>query len=563
MQIKSLKTNLSFIIIFTILAMNPTKSYAQDQTVGVFINDTTNNFNGYTLLIPREYTSTYLIDNAGRLINEWTSDYVPSMSAYLLENGNLLRSAKVESGIDPEDPVGGFQVLDWESNVVWEYYAGRQHHDIEPMPNGNVLLVLTDPVAKPVALAAGRDPDRLAGNNVRSLRIIEVEYASPDSGTIVWDWYLWDHLIQEFDASKENFGNVSDHPELIDINYGFTTPNWAHVNSIGYNEELDQIIVSSRGFNEIWIIDHSTSIAEAASTIGGNNGMGGDILYRWGNPEAYQAGIDTDQKLFGQHDAQWIDKDLMGEDNILIFNNGATRPDGAYSSIDEFTTPVDESGNYDLEAGNAFVPEDIIWRHPMELTTADSFYSATWSGAQRLPNGNTIICSGQQSMLFEVTNSGTIAWKYINPVSESGPIIQGIVSETTTLGRVQKYSTDYPGLLDKDLTPGLPIELYPVQLADEQSIPQNYYLYNNYPNPFNATTTIKFEILQSSKVTLTIYNLLGLKIATLVNDNKNPGSYSVSWHGLNDEGVSVVSGVYFYQLLVGNNISTNKMILLK
>ncbi len=109
---------------------------------------------------------------------------------------------------------------------------------------------------------------------------------------------------------------------------------------------LDQILISVHNFSEIWVIDHSTTTAEAASHSGGNSGMGGDLLYRWGNPAAYDSGSSADQQLFVQHDAQWIGNGLPGAGNILIFNNGQGRPDGDYSSVDEIVPPVASDGSY-------------------------------------------------------------------------------------------------------------------------------------------------------------------------------------------------------------------------
>src|SRR5262249_17725952 len=116
--------------------------------------------------------------------------------------------------------------------------------------------------------------------------------------------------------------------------------DWLHCNSLSYNAEFDQIMVSSPEFNEIWIIDHSTTTAEAASHAGGRSGKGGDLLYRWGNPRAYRAGTVKDQRLFYQHNAQWIPRGFPGEGHLLVFNNGRRRPGGAHSTVDEIILPV-------------------------------------------------------------------------------------------------------------------------------------------------------------------------------------------------------------------------------
>ena len=215
-----------------------------------------------------------------------------------------------------------------------------------------------------------------------------------NAGNIVWEWHVWDHLIQDFDLVQDNYDVVADHPELVDVN-GWVEGNkgimpfWNHMNSIDYNADLDQIILSVRGNSELWVIDHSTSTAEAAGHSGGNSAKGGDLLYRWGNPITYDAGSEGDQMLFDQHDAQWIETGCPGAGNILIFNNGLSRD---YSSIDEIIPPVDAFGDYDLTVGSAYQPADLTWTYTADPPT--SLYSEAISGTQRLPNGNTLICDG-------------------------------------------------------------------------------------------------------------------------------------------------------------------------
>ena len=80
-----------------------------------------------------------------------------------------------------------------------------------------------------------------------------------------------------------------------------------HTNSIDYNEEFDQILISVRYFNEIWVIDHSTTTEEAAGHTGGNSGKGGDLLYRWGNPKNIGREPRVINSSLGQHDASWIE----------------------------------------------------------------------------------------------------------------------------------------------------------------------------------------------------------------------------------------------------------------
>ena len=95
------------------------------------------------------------------------------------------------------------------------------------------------------------------------------------------------------------------------------------------------------------------------------------------------------------------------------------------------------------------------------------------------------------------------------------------------------------------------------------TIPEKLTLYNSYPNPFNPITTIQYEIPRIARVTVKIYNILGLEIKTLVNEVQSPGQKSVVWDGTDNQEKSVGSGVYLYQLQAGNVVKTKKMTLVK
>ncbi len=84
---------------------------------------------------------------------------IPGISAYLLENGSLLRAAQLSDPTGASNRTGGFELFDWDNSLIWSFYYGTQHHDVEYLPNGNVLMVVTDLKNANVAMQAGRDPD--------------------------------------------------------------------------------------------------------------------------------------------------------------------------------------------------------------------------------------------------------------------------------------------------------------------------------------------------------------------------------------------------------------------
>ena len=431
---------------------------SQGQTLGVIINES-GAYDGYTIFATGNYGTTYLIDNEGRQVHTWQSGN--GLTTYLMDDGSMMRAVFLTGNprFDQSGGTGRVERIDWDGTRVWEFNYStadyRLHHDIEVLPNGNVLMFAWEHKTSSEAIAAGRNPAMLPDGELWPEHIIEVEPTGASGGNIVWEWHVWDHLIQDFDATADNFGVVADHPELIDVNFGSRGRDWQHANSIDYNTELDQIIFSVRNFNEFWVIDHSTTTSEAGSHSGGNSGKGGDLLYRWGNPQAYDRGTAADRKLFFQHDAQWIEPGLPGAGNILIFNNGNDRPGGNASSVDEIVPPVDTFGNYLLSPGEAHGPPALTWTY----IGPPVFYAARISGAVRLPNGNTLIDEGPQGILFEVTPAAETVWRYVSPVSRAGPLQQGAMPINTGIFRAYRYAPDYPGLVGRDLTPGGRIEI--------------------------------------------------------------------------------------------------------
>lgn len=402
-------------------------------------------YDGYTLFTPEYGTDSYLIDIQGTVVHQWNGNYIQGMGTYLMEDGNLIRS-DIKT-INPFFTLGGVTghvgIYEPDGTMVWDFEHSTDqyclHHDIEVLPNGNILMISWEYKSEDDAIQAGRDPDHIRHGKLYPCYIIEVEPTGINTGDIVWEWHVWDHLIQDFDSTKDNFGVVGDHPEKVDINY-FTPvssqSDWTHFNSIDYHEEFDQILLSVRNLHEIWVIDHSTTTEEASGSTGGRYGKGGDLLYRWGNPASYRAGDESDQMLFRQHDANWVEPGNPGEGNIIVFNNARLdddNPNIQYSTVDEIVPPVTAQGNY-VKLGEAYGPFSYEWQYIAE--TPSDFISNILSGAQRLPNGNTLICSGGKGFFFEVTEDNGLVWEYQNMFSPSDDVF-----------KVRRYAPDYPGII--------------------------------------------------------------------------------------------------------------------
>jgi hypothetical protein len=423
---------------------------------------------GYILYPAKHRPDVYLLDRLGRVVHHWShSQYQPGQMCYLRDNGNLVRAAQ-----DADSNLGGgeggrLEEYDWDDNLVWAFNynssSGATHHDFKILPNGNLLMLAIETEDSAAAAAVGFDPTQLSGGIVEPEMVIEVENTGPTSFNIVWQWHVWDHLIENQDTTLADFGDPASNPGLLAVPQAAPV-FWNHANSINYNADLDQIVISARSTSEFWVVDHSTTTAEAATHAGGRYGKGGDFLYRWGNPGTYLGGGSGNQMLFQQHDAQWIDPGLPGAGNFLVLNNGNGRPAGAYSSLDELVSPGLADGGYPaLASGRAWGPTSLTWTYVDNPPT--DFYTLELGGVQRMPNGNTMACEGVPGRFFEVTPSGERVWEYVNPVDDYGPMEQYEIASLDPMHEPENavfktywYPASFAGFSGKDLTPGDVIE---------------------------------------------------------------------------------------------------------
>lgn len=483
------------------------------QTVGMLQHETGDQDSGYILFAPIGSTTTYLINKCGKQVHTWNSAYRPQLSVYLLADGNLLRTGNIGN---PNFMGGGvIQKIDWDGNLLFSYNISSatecQHHDIKQLPNGNILAIVWEKKTSQEALAAGRNPNFL-GTELWPEKIIEIKPVDQFTYNVVWEWHAWDHLVQRYDSLKPNYGLPKDHPELINLNFVRNLqPDMFHFNSIDYNPDLDQILISVHTFDEIWVIDHSTTSAGAASHSGGKSGKGGDILYRWGNPLAYNNGTTADQKLFKQHDARWIESGYRYEESIMVFNNGNGRPGGInYSSVDIITPPVNSSGLYNSTL--PYAPLNQSWIYSDSIPA--NFYAQNVSGAQQLKNGDVLICDGPKGTFFEIDSNSNKLWKYVSPVSSSGPVEQGTALPIQNdVFKCIFYPSDFKGFIGHKLIPTVPVELNPVPYVCHLEKPNDINVLQKQDNPIIFQNPGNINIIASFKsYEVIIVNLYGQQI---------------------------------------------------
>ncbi|MDC6366572.1 MULTISPECIES: arylsulfotransferase family protein [Flavobacteriaceae] len=354
-------------------------------------------YDGYVLINDAGNDRVYLMDKKSTILYEWDIPSGIGNDVELLPDGRLVGIMKAD---DPKIEYGGqggkLQFVNPDSSIEWNFdYSSEDyitHHDVELLPNGNLITIVWEKKTMEEAELAGSS----LGIDVFPEAIIEVD---PTTDEIVWEWHSWDHLIQDFDNTKENYGTVTENPQLINLNYVTDAEgDIMHANGIEYDEVNDLIYLSINFFHEVWVIDHSTSSEQAASHEGGNFGKGGDLIYRFGNPEAY--GNTMGERLFrNNHHPRLLDGVDLGKISIFTNGNGADPQQSTVYEL-QLPNPLNLSPNTNNEPS-------VAW----SFTNAD-LYSPKVSGMVRLPNSNRLITEGDFGA-WEVTESGEVVWKFI------------------------------------------------------------------------------------------------------------------------------------------------------
>lgn len=516
------------------------------QTVGLLHHDNQVS-DGYTLFTPLKNNEVFLINNCGEKINQWTFTELPGATCYLLANGNLLRAGK-----------NRIEIRDWNNNVLWNYAATTngiaQHHDIEPLPNGNVLCLVTEFYTLEQMTSKGRNP---ANTNAtfKSEKIVELQPTGLNTASIVWEWKFMDHIVQDFDATKFNYGIISDHPELLNINLtGGNSNDYIHTNGIDYNATLDQILISARHLNEIYIIDHSTTQLEASGHTGGNYNKGGDFLWRWGNPEVYGQGTIADRKLFYQHDSKWVEDGYLDEGKISVFNNGNATTFQNFTSVC-LIQPEIVNGEY-TKTNNKFNPITYDWSWQGSILGVEVSESIQ-SGAHSLPNGNIIIAETSLGRVSEITKTGNLLWSYKNPtglIVNSSPTYYAqnstISGSANSFFRAEKYPPNFIGFTGHNMTSITGI------LENENSISS---LCATLDNPDFSIQNL-FVLNPARNNTIQFSNTITAETVMIFDINGRQVFTQNAFNGDKIE-VSLTPSIYFIQIQEGSYIKKLKVVI--
>ena len=511
----------------------------------------------HTLYATQNGTTAVIIDTTGATTHSWTFATQTAYSTYLLQGGIILRTVK-KSGVSfTGGPISGeFQKVDWDGNILWDYtYSSTthcSHHDIEAMPNGNVLIIAYDLKTSTEVTAAGST----YGQTMWPESIIEIKQTGATTGDIVWEWHLWDHLVQNVDATKANYQtSIVNNPGLYNINYS-ASKDFMHMNGLDYNPILDQISFSSHNLNEMYIIDHSTTTAEAATHSGGNSNKGGDFLYRYGNPAVY--GATGAAVLNVVHDAHFIPEGVPNVGYLVGFVNKGVS--ASQSSVDQVLTPRN-GYTYDLTAGAAYLPSTYTLRH------ACNGYTSNQGNSEQLPNGNMLVCMAFLGSIYEVDPAGNTIWTitpggtlvhayrfddcYINNDPAAQPTITTTSTDLTT-----SSATTYQWYLNGELITFATSQIYTpnesgnymVRITDTNGCAYYYseyveFTYTSgggsnginetaskvkvtiYPNPSNGMVIFNDSEIRTENYTLTISDATGKELMNKSNINSLDLSY--------------------------------------
>ena len=381
---------------------------------GVSCYDQSKAFKGYTLFAPMPGRlapepneipgEVLLIDMKGETVHSWKTPY-PVFYARLMPDGNLVATMRC-SKPTPKRPgfdkyhmggvTGMLMEFDWQGTVLFQHFDPNMHHDFRKLPNGNYIYIGWDVVPPGLAkkVRGGQKGTEHKDGTMFGDYFREID----SEGKTVWEW----HGIEHFDPDIDIIGVI--HPR----------EEWTHTNDVDVMPD-GNILSCSRHTDGAYIVERKF----------------GDIIWRWGNVayldkktgQIEHRDVRDPKTMGGPHDAHLIAEGLPGAGNMLVYDNAMYR---YYSRAVEVDI---KSGDVVWQSEEAFGLEGYV--------SGRVHFSPFISGADRLPNGNTLICAGPNGVLFEVTKDKKIVWHWVRATPNmAGAVHWGIF-------RAYRYSPDY------------------------------------------------------------------------------------------------------------------------
>lgn len=379
--------------------------YSAYRRTGLTHHHPQRSFKGYTVIAPQGGDSAYVLDMGGRIVHRWRFTDLKPFNARLLDNGNLAVLG-TETKFGPQGPRVPGAALPADLNERVRGFGGNASVLREVDWDGDTVWEYQNETIHHdfVRLPDGNTvfpqwvdiPEELE-RQVRGGQRTRSRVRPPMAG---------DEIFEIDPSGKEVWrANVW---ELHDPRRDPICPleprnEWSHMNSVDVNADGD-VLFSCRNNSRVGIINRSS----------------GELTWSYGQPET-----------FHQHNATWLENG-----NVQIFDNGMHRFGMPRSRIIEVNPKTNE----------------IVWEYT--ATPEIQFLSSHISGAQRLPNGNTLVCEGAPGRLFETTKDREIVWEWVNPIVET---VRG--GPSTAMFRAHKYGPDHPAFAGHALEPRLYMEL--------------------------------------------------------------------------------------------------------
>jgi|TARA_B110000240_G_scaffold180646_1_gene211816 hypothetical protein len=555
--------------------------------------------------------STIVFDLQGREVwNDGDNDFLQN---YISPYGQLY-------GFGVQDwPSYTGTEFNFRNEVLWHgpddvYIDG---HDFKQIPNGNYMGFVHETQMGPIpegewsfiyqGIGYVADGETIEFPWVGN-RLVEWDW---ETGEEVWSWNAFDHYsMLDYDAYGGTWW------------WGTVNHDWLHSNAFHFDEEDSAIYMSHRHLSRITKIDYPSGdvvwmmglpcpYMESCSTH-----ICTELEFSF---QHHIQRTDDGNFLFFDNGnlspvLQGLEEPLSRVLEVVVSSSGGCEVIWSYTLDDELYSPMHGSvqklanGNYLINTfgGGGTILEvspdqDLVWsvhlgtisepiysyrayRIPSIHPDAFSVKVNNFRTMELVPNyfvDGIILDDANSSLSFSINNSSGYTQPFIYSMSDEFGLFDEVI-DTLTIGGYQNTTITLESLNQQDSVSSLSLEIWPqyheyalkllsfdifrvsgVLASDEKATPMGYKLFKNYPNPFNASTTLHYELSDGSVINIIIYDINGKVVRRMINNYQTAGYKTISWNATNDEGKSVSAGVYFYSIQAGGFVQTKKMVLLK